>query len=398
MGEDGSEIGAIGIASLELDGQGERSLQGGLATIRTTVPTIRFRGTSVNGTGMRALMLDIQQAGRSAAVASSARRRHRFLPYRFEEQGLVARVARCVLDQRPAGIAADRERHLLDLSTQRFTRAEIELAVTVPPEVLRAVVPADEHARPPVQVLALVSCGASRSRRAVQLAAELHGAGAYSGTIAIERADVTGAVEVTAMLVRALDGADGAGWAARTGERLASSRTWEIRVDASQAPRGEYLDIRYEDFAKVGPPQFPVPAALYQLECESEAPILWLNTGSTRLANALSSDASIGRIARVRDATFDRIIAAVWARLFLRAMSNLGRTGEPTWPWQIAVLQQWLPRLYAGDPDHESRVESLRRELADGDADAVIARLDLAIQDEIESARVHEALVEELES
>lgn len=331
-------------------------------------------------------------------MASSARRRHRFLPYRFEEHGLAVRVARCLLDQRPAGVAADPERHLLDLSAQRFAHAELELAVTVRPEVVRAVLPEDERARPPVQVLALVSCGASRIRRAVGLAAVAGEAGAYAGGIAVARAEVRGAVEITAMLVRAVDGGGAPGFAARAGDRLASGRTWELRVDASAAPRGEYLDVRYEDFARVGPPQFPAPAALYQLDCESEAPILWLNTASPRLAGALASVASTGRIARIREAIFDRISAAVWTRLFLRAMTDLVRTGEPTWTWQTAVLQRWLPRLYAEDPDHESRVESLRRELDDGELDAVIARLDLAIQDELASARVHAQLIEELEA
>lgn len=336
-------------------------------------------------------------------MARSARRRHRFLPYRFEEHGLAARIARCHLDARPAGVAADPERHLLDLSAQRFGRAEVELIVTVRPEVMSAVIPPDERARPPVQVLALVSCGPSRVRRAVPLAevaGEAGEAGAYAGVIAVERAEARGAVEVTAMLVRAAAaGAAGApGFAGRAGDRLASSRTWEIRVDASAAPRGEYLDVRYEDFARVGPPKFPAPAAMYQLDCEAEAPILWLNTASARLAGALASNASTGRLARIRDAIFDRISAAVWTRLFLRAMGELVRTGETAWPWQTAVLQRWLPRLYAEDPDHESRVESLSREVADGDADLVLARLDLAIQDELESARVHAQLIEELES
>lgn len=63
VGEDGAEVSAIEIGALELGGVGARALAGGRATIQTAAPTMQFWGVSTNGTGMRALVLEVH--GRS---------------------------------------------------------------------------------------------------------------------------------------------------------------------------------------------------------------------------------------------------------------------------------------------------------------------------------------------
>ena len=68
----------------------------------------------------------------------------------------------------------------------------------------------------------------------------------------MERSEVLGSVELTPYLIRsaATDAVDGFG--ALPGARLASARSWEIRVDRLRSPIGAYLDIRYVSFTEQG--------------------------------------------------------------------------------------------------------------------------------------------------
>jgi hypothetical protein len=220
----------------------------------------------------------------------------------------------------------------------------------------------------------------------------------YSGSVQLKRDDIAGAVEITFMLVRTtrcviID----EGWAVESGARLASARPWEIRFDSNLAPRGDYLDVREEDFRQAGPARFAFPDAMYQLDTDGETPILWLNSAHKRTTSVLHSAASVGRTARIRDVAFDRISVSVWIRLFLQAARDVVRDDE-TAAWKTAVLRHWLPSLYPDATDHESRVEELRKELRDADEGRILGRLDLAIQTELETARLFDSLTDEIES
>lgn len=329
---------------------------------------------------------------------SSATKLREFLPFRYEEHGLEARVSQCSLDgNKPLASFVDQDRRLVALSGQRFRRAELELSVTVPQPVLAAVLPPQEHAAPPVAVIAVVRCEASRSRWSVFLpVTSAQEEVVCAGRLDVERDLVFGTVELSFLLIRTAPSAVVASqWAVDAGSRLASARPWELRVDAVASPRGEYLDVREEDFAQIGPPRFPQPAAMYQLDCESESVILWLNSANTKISGVVHSEGSVGRRARLRDAVFDRIYAAVWFRLFLRAAADRVRLGESAFPWQTTVLQSWLPKLYPDCLDLESQERELARETAEGDWSSVLSRMDLLMQVENQAAHAYEMLVEE---
>lgn len=334
-------------------------------------------------------------------AADSATRLHRFLPYAFREHGLTAQLTACALDgvARPA-LPIDAERHQVSLVGQRFTRAAFDVSVAVPATILAAVLPPHERAAPPVALIAVVECKPSRCRRRVVLTAAAPGSHQYSGRVELLRDELWGVAELSFWLIRTSTGSvtSGAGWAIDRGSRLASARGWEIRVDPGAPVRGEYLDVREEDFTQHGPPKFPSPAALYQLDCDGEQVILWINSAKTRLLPALHSEGNVGRLARLRDAFFDRIHAAVWLRLFVRAAQDLLRLGEPAYSWQTSVLQHWLPGLYPEHKDHESRLTALCDEIGEGELSTVLSRLDLLIQDENQPAHLFEKLVEETEA
>jgi hypothetical protein len=330
---------------------------------------------------------------------SSTTRQQRFLPYRFAEHGISVQVSRCWFESgRATGVSADVERHLLDLSNQRFEQVTLELAATLTPQVLQSVFPPPEREQPPARLLALVHCDDTRLRTAVLLSTPPTQAATYRGEVTLRRCDLAGTVSVTVVLVRSAATTSASGeWATEDGMRLASSRGWEIRVDAEPSPNGAYLDTRQEDFRAAGIARFPAPEAIYQLDFDSQAPILWINSGHRRVASMLHSSANTGRAARIRDAIFDRIEAAVWLRLLLRAVHDTIRLEEPGFSWQTAVLRRWLPRLYPDAVDHESRIDMMRQEIKQDGEDQMLDRLDLIVQTEMDAGRRFETLIEELE-
>lgn len=330
-------------------------------------------------------------------AGSSVLRELRFLPYRCAENALQAQVTQCWLDgARRPGVSIDQDRHVVALNGQRFSKVALELTVAVPPETLAEVLPAPELEAPPVELRAVVRCEHSRFRSSFVL--PVIAGGSFGGRLELERDDLFGTVEITCWLVRSrpVEG-EGKGLAEEQGARLASARPWEVRFDIPPSRTGEYLDIREVNFAEAGPPAFPNPDALYQLDCDGEAVILWLNLARPRVAGVLHSEGSVGRRARLRDVAFDRIYGAVWFRLFLRAAMDRVRLNEPGLPWQTAVLKLWLPKLYPECEDLETQVAALARDVEGGDWSTQLSRLDLLIQSENDAGHIYEMLVQEVE-
>jgi hypothetical protein len=330
----------------------------------------------------------------------TATRRHRFQPYRFGEHGVALAPTRCVLEgERAISLAPDQDRHVLDLSAHRFHAARLSFDIAVPPALLAAVFPPDEAAAAPARLALLLRCPSTRVRMAEPVVGPPLRAATYTAAVDLERPRLWGTVELSAVIIRESARHDrGDGFAAFAGARVADARPWEIRVDGVQAVRGQFLDIRYEDFRRAGPDQFPNPDALYQLDCDGETPILWLNSAHARICTSLDSVASIGSVARLRDVAFERIQHAVWTRLFASAARDVGRLGECPFDWQEPVLRMWLPRLYPDAGDHESRLAALAQELEEDDLAGILGRLDGLLQEEHQTARALDLLAEEMES
>lgn len=329
---------------------------------------------------------------------AETKRRSRFLPYRFAESGLMMSVEHCTIDgHREPALPYDAERRLLDLSGSRVASVRVGLQVTCAESLFLEVFPADERGAPKAWVVVTVVCAATRQRRAVVLSDGVAASGTVRGEIEIAVRDTYGTVELTPVMVRQAQRADrDDGFATLAGSRIATGRPIELRVDKLRTPHGEYLDIRYESFGTRGPPQFPRPDALYQLDCDGDEPILWLNLDHARICAIFDAAGNVGRAARVRNVVFAQIAQAVWTRLFWRAARSLERIGESVLPWEDAVLAAWLPHVYPDVRDADSRRAALRADLGANGEDAVMARLDGALQASLEVARCAEALAGEL--
>jgi len=325
-------------------------------------------------------------------------KRSRFLPYRFFEHALDLSVEHCAVDGvREAVLPYDAEHRLVDLSASRFATVRLGVAMSVASEILDGVLPADERRAPEARVIVTITCAATRLRRAVMLVDGPVTAGVLRAELELSTRDMHGTVTLEPVMVRRTGRplADD-GFAALAGSRLADGRRLEIRIDALRPPHGNYLDIRYESFRTKGAPQFPHPHALYQLECDGDEPLLWLNLDHAHVCSIFDGAGNVGRVARVRNVVFAQISQAVWTRLFWRAARSVHVAGEAVRAWEDAVLAHLLPRVYPDVRNHGSRLAALRADLDSHGDDAVMARLDGALQNELEVAACADSLAQEL--
>jgi hypothetical protein len=304
-------------------------------------------------------------------MRTHASRRERFLPYRYARSGLELRIERCLLDDRDE-VAPDDEACAIELDV-RWTTATLDLRLELPQEtrdrVLAPGTPADA-----IDVLVIVRSPSTFYRSAVRVSMR-HAHAKVS--LVLERDQLAGLAELEAVVVRTTDAEHGEHASAR-GVRIADSRTWQLRIDRVQEPRGEYLDIRYHSFSKE--PTVPTRdhGNLYLLRLEQETPELWINADHERIATVLDSKGTVGRHARLREVAFDQVAHGVWTQLFVRAARDYVANEETSYAWQDAVLDLLLRDVF---PELRSVAER-RDRLAElwGELPLLLARLDAALQ------------------
>lgn len=329
-------------------------------------------------------------------MRGSTTKQQRFLPYRYERFGLRVEPRACVLDEtRPVSVF-DHEHCVVNLVEYRFAVADLTLELEVPQLLIEEVFPEGERECPPGRLVLVVRCPSSRVRRAHLVFDGPLRQRQHAATIRIQRNELYGAAELAPLLLRGAPGeATSMGYASSAGARVAGARPWEIRTDLLRPPGGQYLDVKYESFSRFGAPQFPWPDNLYQLDCDTSAPTLWLNLDHEHVAEILDSKGTVGTRARMREVFFDHISHAVWTRLFLKAAHDVLEADEPPFDWEDAVLDQFLPLIYVDHTTRMSRVEALRDDFSEGDVNAVLERLDAALQRRHEVAKHMTKLVED---
>jgi hypothetical protein len=309
-------------------------------------------------------------------MRTHASRRERFLPYRYARSGLELSIERCRLDDRDE-VAPDNEACAIELDV-RWTTATLDVRLELPAEtrdsLLAPGTPADA-----IDALVIVRSPSTFFRSAVRVPMRRARA---TLSIVLERDQLAGLAELMAVVVRTTDaqrlGAHAQEYASARGIRIADSRTWQLRIDRVQEPRGEYLDIRYHPFST----EPTVPARdhgnLYLLRLEQETPELWINADHERIAAVLDSKGTVGRHARLREVAFDLVAHGVWTQLFMRAARDYVTHEETSYAWQDAVLDLLLRDVF---PELRSVAER-RDRLAElwVELPLLLARLDAALQ------------------
>lgn len=323
------------------------------------------------------------------SMRDEGHRQQRFLPYASLRGASLIGEPELVVDGKPREEGIDTDKALVSLDDDDWKVAVLRWPVVVASEELLPVVPDDEAAEPPVNVVVLVRCPATRLRRAVMAEG-----GAVQITIA--REDVRDAVHFTPLLMRTTTRDQPTpGFASRAGVRLGQGRAWDLRVDPKTPKAGQFLDVRYRRFSDDAL-LAPLGDTLYHLEVDQPEPILWINADHERLVPVLDAKGSTGKQARMREVCFDLITHGVWVQLFVRAADDLTHGGELTYPWQDTALRELLPLVFPEERGHTARLDTLQRVLAADGLAGVMPRLDPALQRKMELSRHLVRLVDEV--
>lgn len=317
------------------------------------------------------------RAKRRAAKADSRTKRERFLPYAYERSGLTTHIESVRLDGITSDAVLDTDRHLVVLDDAIWKEAHIDVKMTMHDTLLSRVLPEAERAEPPVAIVGVLRCSATRFRAR---AFELSPTGSGLATITLHRDQVHGAVDLSALLVRTRDtDLRTPGFATVAGARLAAARTWELRLEKQRVVGGQFLDIRYCSFRGDDVLQ-PFAGNLYRLELDQASPVLWINADQERITPILGDRGTTGKRARLREVFYDLIAQGVWTQMFLRAAEDLRTDGELTYDWEDAALRELLPSMFPELRSHALRVSALGRSLRSDGLSVTVERLDAALQ------------------
>ncbi|MCA9624809.1 MAG: hypothetical protein KC731_37555 [Myxococcales bacterium] len=346
---------------------------------------------AAQGEGRRLSRKKLTKPEREAPIERT--KRQRFLPYAYARHGLVARIEGLRIDGQAAPRAIDPERHLVSLDEEPWRRVTFGLVVSVPPEVVERVVP--KGAEPALELVAVLSCEATRLRVAIARAMAPVGGGEVSLPIPLRRDDLAGAASLEVHLLRAATGEASPGFAHHAGSRLASARGWELRLERRREPEGRFLDVRYRSFADDEVLR-RFAGNLYRVELDQAAPVLWINSDHQRIVPILGDRGTRGKRSRLREVFYDLIAQGVWTQLFSRAVEDLQTAdGELTYDWEDAALREVLPGMYPEARSHTARREALLHGLRSEGLAATMERFDAALQKKSDVAEHMTRLIEE---
>tara|TARA_R110002096_G_scaffold259030_1_gene452626 strand:+ start:100545 stop:101534 length:990 start_codon:yes stop_codon:yes gene_type:complete len=318
---------------------------------------------------------------------TSSRRKEQFLPYAYRKGGLEIADVQVENDLGDRVGLIDRDRHLVDLSNAASKIYRVRGNLRLSQKTVSTVFFPSELTDPPGHLVLVVRAPATHERFLVEVSSPPCVADSYPFALTLERSRFAGTLEVTPYLLRSESSAQvDSGFASLRGMRLASSRSWELRLDAVSSVAGAFLDVRYQSF-KEQAERFAHPDVVFELDCGTEAPILWLNSDHARVCEILDSRATHGVSARMRDLMFDNISSSVWTQLFLSAVWDIREADESTYRWQQAVLQRFLPKMYSQSGTLEDQRRFLRLDLEDGGMAILMERFAPALQGDLEIAK-----------
>lgn len=284
-----------------------------------------------------------------------------FYPYAFAEEELNIEILDAIVDSNSFSDRINLQTLALNLQDiSDWKTASLKVRITLPDNAAERLLPVKERSSPPWRALVSLSCERTRWRRGYPLSMEGDKA-TWEGSLEIERQLLRDTVKIRAYLVRTASGSViDPEFADRKGTRLASSPQWELQIDHTRLPPGNYLDVRWENFnTSDHPVRVRTPTLLYYLDFTDAIPVLWLNEGIDDLKPVLMSLGTVGSRAAVRNILFDSIAQSVWVGLVMHAATAAGDDeSEPPEEWQRGILLQFAPLVYS-DCSRELAVEQL---------------------------------------
>jgi hypothetical protein len=286
-----------------------------------------------------------------------------FLPHRYSDRGMQMVVDRVELDGKLKSDLIEASPQLIKLEDfDGWTNATVRGEIEVPKRVLENVIPPHEQEEAPIGLLLAVRCKSTFLRRPHWISRSSSSLDDFASThtfeLSLKREELRDKVNLVPLVVRTAAARQTTlGYATAYGARLAEAREWTVRIDRHEAPAGDNLDVRYEDFDA----DDDIPAsgkALHALQCDLESPILWINSAHVDITSVLDSRATRGPKARMREVFFDQIAQMTWFELFAKALGDLSPDCNVQWDWQRSVLEYMGRRVYP-DMDKTARLETL---------------------------------------
>ena len=180
----------------------------------------------------------------------------------------------------------------------------------------------------------------------------------YAGVLKLDPAVISESATLQVYAVRASRGKTVLGFAAQKGARLAWSAAMEVRLAERPPPKGQYLDVRWEDFETSGEIPNGFGHALHFVDINSNPPVLYLNKRARpSLIKLLETKGHGHPKALPRDVLLSSIRAPVWATLIHAALTELRREAEDgpvdfrvafAGTWKGDVLE-WIAPLIHSD-------------------------------------------------
>jgi hypothetical protein len=282
----------------------------------------------------------------------------------------------------------------------------LNCSAAVPAGLAEEVLPPDELARPPLEMLLVYTSIESRKRTAQRLEGD---GNVYHGQLTLRRQDWRGSIEIEAVLIRTTTNPSvPAGFASDRGSRLSWSEPWRVVFDTPPLPPGDRIQVCWEEFSRSDDPWLRAHRDnLFALSTAGERPVIYLNREIPGAVTILSSLGTRGRKARIRDATHFMIAHQVWSSLLAMTLTDLAATDRELSAeerlgdlrdWQRRMLIDWSRYLY---PDEDAQTALERLVAAAGDpvqTGEVMRRLPNAIQDRFRTFRGFEGLAQEIHS
>jgi hypothetical protein len=290
-----------------------------------------------------------------------------------------------ILDKEEELEEVNEERRLISLENRTdWNKVTIRGDIEIGQDVIDDVIPMEERLQPPVELYLTTWCESTYLRERVIVETSLVEPGTYDFEVTLERDHLRNTAVLKPYLARTKESeVESDEFATTEGARLASSRPWELRVDISQGPSGDYLEVLYDSFEEKE--YLPDKKRVYHLDFrEAKSPTLWLNSDHEKITRVLDSRGSHGPEARVRDVFFDNISQSVWTQLIVRAATDIDDEGEGRYEWEKGVLKRFVDDIYPDMEGAEARKKLGQDVMSDEELPELLERIDGALQDRLD--------------
>lgn len=319
----------------------------------------------------------------------------RYLPYRYDKHGIDFSISSFRLDGGEKITDVNQERRLISLENRgKWDEVTVSGEIKIDQDVIDDVLPVEERLQPPIKIYIASRCEYTYLRESKLIDSPPVSLEGYDFSVTLSRNRLRNTASLKPYIIRTGDSnAETDEFATAKGVRLASSKSWEIRVDVQESPSGEYLEVLYDSFENKD--YLPEGDQVYHLDFrEAKNPTLWLNSDHEKITRVLDSRARRGPDARVRDVFFDQISQSVWTQLIVHAATNIDEEGEVRYDWEDSVLDRFINDIYPDTDENEARTKLSQDIMSKEKLPDITSRIDSALQTRL---RCHENMTKVIE-